>query len=50
MKGGVEGTHQEARRPRGVAQGGAAPGTLLVSGGAPLASFGYSGRFLDADF
>ena len=47
---GVEGTHQEARRPLGAAQGGAAPGTLLVSGGAPLASLGYSGRFLHTDF
>ena len=34
-RGGVEGTHQEARRPPGAAQGGVAPGTLLVSGGGP---------------
>ena len=34
-KGGVEGTHQEARRPPGAARGWAAPGTLLVSGGGP---------------
>src|ERR1043165_7909315 len=50
-EGGVEGTHQEARRPPSTAYDGAAPGTLLVSGGGPpLASFGDSGRFLDADF
>ena len=49
-RGGVEGTHEAARRVPGTAQGGAAPPALLAVWLWPPSFLDDSGRFHHADF